>query len=58
MAAVQGARSDLFGYRYWPIFERLEAELETLSNREDRLHARLSGPSRRSSATGMGSDPA
>tara|TARA_R110001632_G_scaffold12019_1_gene42259 strand:+ start:119 stop:352 length:234 start_codon:yes stop_codon:yes gene_type:complete len=32
---------DLFGFRYWPIFERLEAELERRASREARLNARL-----------------
>ncbi|KCZ61460.1 hypothetical protein [Hyphomonas atlantica] len=32
---------DKFGYKYWPIFERLEAELECRSSREERLKARL-----------------
>ncbi|MEQ3650815.1 hypothetical protein [Hyphomonas sp.] len=32
---------DLFGFQYWPIFERLEAELERRASREERLNARL-----------------
>ena len=32
---------DKFGYRYWPIFERLEAELERRMEREDKLKSRL-----------------
>jgi hypothetical protein len=32
---------DKFGYKYWPIFERLEAELESRTDREERLRARL-----------------
>ncbi|MAM56215.1 MAG: hypothetical protein CMN25_02650 [Salinicola sp.] len=32
---------DRFGYRYWPIFERLEAELENRTSREMRIQARL-----------------
>lgn len=35
---------DKFGYKYWPIFERLEAELESRTSREERLRARLSPP--------------
>tara|TARA_R110000787_G_scaffold274658_2_gene382664 strand:+ start:1133 stop:1333 length:201 start_codon:yes stop_codon:yes gene_type:complete len=38
---------DLYGYKYWPIFERLEAELEARSDRIRRVQARL--PVRRSS---------
>ncbi|KJS36104.1 MAG: hypothetical protein VR74_14080 [Hyphomonas sp. BRH_c22] len=38
---------DLYGYKYWPIFERLEAELEARSDRIKRVQARL--PVRRSS---------
>ena len=37
---------DLYGYKYWPIFERLEAELEARSDRIRRVQARL--PVRRS----------
>tara|TARA_Y100000815_G_scaffold155855_1_gene141575 strand:- start:334 stop:570 length:237 start_codon:yes stop_codon:yes gene_type:complete len=32
---------DQFGYKYWPIFERLEAELESRASREKRLQSRL-----------------
>lgn len=32
---------DKFGYKYWPIFERLEAELERRVSREKRLRSRL-----------------
>lgn len=35
---------DKFGYKYWPIFERLEAELESRTDREERLRARLQRP--------------
>jgi hypothetical protein len=38
---------DLYGYKYWPIFERLEAELEARSDRIKRVKASL--PVRRSS---------
>lgn len=33
---------DLYGYTYWPIFERLEAELTERSKRRLRVMARLS----------------
>lgn len=32
---------DLYGYTYWPIFERLEAELTERSKRRSRVMARL-----------------
>lgn len=32
---------DKFGYKYWPIFERLEEELESRASREKRLRTRL-----------------
>lgn len=32
---------DLYGYKYWPIFERLEAELEARTERIKRVQARL-----------------
>ena len=32
---------DRFGYKYWPIFERLEAELERRASREMKLRRRL-----------------
>lgn len=32
---------DRFGYKYWPIFERLEQELEQRTSREIRLQSRL-----------------
>lgn len=33
---------DLYGYTYWPIFERLETELTERSQRRSRVMARLS----------------
>lgn len=33
---------DLYGYTYWPIFERLETELTERSKRRSRVMARLS----------------
>ena len=32
---------DLYGYKYWPIFERLEAELDARAERIKRVRARL-----------------
>ena len=32
---------DLYGYKYWPIFERLEAELDARTERIKRVQARL-----------------
>lgn len=32
---------DLYGYKYWPIFERLEAELDARAERINRVRARL-----------------
>lgn len=32
---------NLYGYTYWPIFERLEAELEARQSRRVRILARL-----------------
>lgn len=32
---------DLYGYMYWPIFERLEAELDARSDRAKRVEVRL-----------------
>ena len=32
---------DLYGYKYWPIFERLEAELDARTERVKRVQARL-----------------
>ena len=43
---------DRFGYKYWPIFERLEAELESRTSREDRLRARLGRSSKAERALG------
>ncbi|MEE2929227.1 MAG: hypothetical protein AAF613_08145 [Pseudomonadota bacterium] len=41
---------DLYGYKYWPIFERLEAELEARTERIKRVQARLAShkPAQRS----------
>ncbi|MEL6573898.1 MAG: hypothetical protein AAFQ64_19780 [Pseudomonadota bacterium] len=41
---------DLYGYKYWPIFERLETELEARTERVKRVQARLanSRPAHRS----------
>ena len=33
---------DLYGLKYWPVFERLEDELASLRSRENRLSAALS----------------
>ena len=32
---------DLYGYKYWPIFERLETELDARADRVTRVKARL-----------------
>ena len=32
---------DLYGYKYWPIFERLEAGLDARADRIKRVRARL-----------------
>ena len=32
---------DLYGYCYWPIFERLETELDTRRNRRQRILSHL-----------------
>ena len=37
---------DLYGYKYWPIFERLETELEARADRVRRVQARLKVPTR------------
>lgn len=34
---------DLYGEKYWPVFERLEAELEARQSRKARLRAHLPG---------------
>ncbi|MEO0975648.1 MAG: hypothetical protein AAFY24_00250 [Pseudomonadota bacterium] len=43
---------DLYGYKYWPIFERLENELDARTERIKRVQARLanSRPAYRSHA--------